>query len=123
LSSTFSDGTGGASNGIGNLGYLDPRNPRLDWGSSDYDIRHRVVISPIWTTPWLKSGKGWEGHVLGGYTLTGIFTARQGTPFSIFDTTNSQNAGSGYGIPRYIPMSAITSFDTRTPASWCPGPY
>jgi len=33
LSSTFSDSTQGASNGIGNLGYLDPRNSRLDWGS------------------------------------------------------------------------------------------
>jgi outer membrane receptor protein involved in Fe transport len=121
LSSTFSDGTGGASNGIGNLGYLDPRNPRLDWGSSDYDIRHRVVISPIWTTPWLKSGKGWEGHALGGYTLSGIFTARTGTPFSIFDTTHSLNAGSGYGIPRYIPVSPITSYHTGTPVSGGPG--
>jgi outer membrane receptor protein involved in Fe transport len=121
LSSTFSDGTGGASNGIGNLGYLDPRNPRLDWGSSDYDIRHRAVISPIWTTPWLKSGKGWEGHALGGYTLSGIFTARTGTPFSIFDTTHSLNAGSGYGIPRYIPVSPITSYHTGTPVSGGPG--
>ena len=117
LSSTFSDGTGGASNGIGNLGYLDPRNPRLDWGSSDYDIRHRLVLSPMWTTPWFKSGVGWEGHALGGYTLAGIFTARTGTPFSIFDTTNSLNGPSGYGIPRYVPVSSITSFHTGTPVS------
>ena len=117
LSSTFSDSTGGASNGIGNLGYLDPRKPRLDWGSSDYDIRHRVVVSPVWTTPWFKDGKGWEGRALGGYTMTGIFTARRGTPFSVFDTSNSINAGAGYGIPRYVPNSAITSFSTGTPVS------
>jgi outer membrane receptor protein involved in Fe transport len=117
LSSTFSDGTGGASNGIGNLGYLDPRNPRLDWGSSDFDIRHRLVLSPMWTTPWFKSGRGWEGHALGGYTLTGIFTARTGTPFSIFDTTHSLNGPSGYGIPRYVPTGSITSLHTGTPVS------
>ena len=121
LSSTFSDSTGGASNGIGNLGYLDPRNPRLDWGNSDFDIRHRVVVSPVWTTPWYKTGKGWEGRALGGYTITGIFTARKGIPFSIFDTTHSINAGAGYGIPRYVPESAVTSFSTGTPVSGGPG--
>ena len=117
LSSTFSDSTGGASNGIGNLGYLDPRNPRLDWGNSDFDIRHRMVVSPLWTTPWYKTGKGWEGHALGGYTLTGIFTVRTGTPFSVYDTTNSINAGAGYGIPRLVPSSTISSYSTGTPVS------
>ena len=117
LSSTFSDSTGGASNGIGNLGYLDPRNPRLDWGNSDFDIRHRMVVSPLWTTPWYKSGKGWESQTLGGYTLTGIFTVRTGTPFSVYDTTNSINAGAGYGIPRYVPGSTISGYSTGTPVS------
>ena len=117
LSSTFSDSTGGASNGIGNLGYLDPRNPRLDWGNSDFDTRHRMVVSPLWTTPWYKTGKGWEGHALGGYTLTGIFTVRTGTPFSVFDTTNSLNAGAGYGIPRYVPSASISSHSTGAPVS------
>jgi hypothetical protein len=117
LSSTFSDSTGGASNGIGNLGYLDPRNPRLDWGNSDFDIRHRVVVSPLWTTPWYKTGNGWEGRALGGYTITGIFTARTGTPFSVYDTTNSLNAGAGYGIPRYVPSSSISSYSTGSAVS------
>jgi hypothetical protein len=112
LSSTFSDSTGGASNGIGNLGYLDPRNPRLDWGSSDFDIRHRAAISMIWETPWAKNGRGWTRQALGGYTIVPVFTVRTGTPFSVFDTTNSLNAGSGYGIPRYIPTGQISSFST-----------
>ena len=112
LSSTFSDGTGGASAGIGNLGYLDPGNPRLDWGSSDFDIRHRFVISPIWELPWLKSGRGWEHQVGGGWTFVGVFTGRTGVPFSIFDTTNSLNGPTGYGIPRYVPSSAITTYST-----------
>jgi len=112
LSSTFSDSTGGGSNGIGNLGYLDPRNPMLDWGSSDYDIRNRLALSPIWALPWYQNGHGWQRQVLGGWTLVSVFTVRTGTPFSIFDTTNSLNAGSGYGIPRYTPVGAISSFKT-----------
>lgn len=112
LSSTFSDSTQGASNGIGNLGYLDPRNPRLDWSSSDFDIRHRLALTPIYQIPFFKSGKGFGRQVLGGWTLVGIFTARTGTPFSVFDTTFSRNAGSGNGIPRYVPSTALRTMST-----------
>ena len=37
-----------------NLGYLDPRNPLLDYGNSDFDIRHRVAFSAVWTEPFFK---------------------------------------------------------------------
>lgn len=112
LSSTFSDGTGGASNGIGNLGYLDPRNPKLDWASSDFDIRHRLALTTIYESPWYKSGRSWKRQALGGYTIVPVFTVRSGVPFSVFDTTNSLNAGSGYGIPRYVPTGVISSLKT-----------
>jgi hypothetical protein len=108
ISSTFSESSSG-SNGVGNLGYLDPRNPALDYASGDSDIRHRIVVSPVWETPWFKSGKGFERQALGGYTISGIFTARTGTPFTVSDSTNSLNAGDG-GLPRYVPTSPITSF-------------
>lgn len=123
LSSTFSESTQGASVGIGNLGYLDPRNPRLDWGSSDFDIRHRVVVAPIYDLPFFKSGRGWKRQVLGGWTLVGIFIARTGTPFSVFDTTNSLNAGAGDGIPRLVPSTPITSFNSHTPQQVGPNQY
>jgi Carboxypeptidase regulatory-like domain/TonB dependent receptor len=121
LSSTFSDSTGGASSGIGNLGYLNPSNPRLDWGSSDFDIRHRFVVTPIWELPWLKSGRDWKHEVAGGWTLVGIFTVRSGVPFSIFDTTNSLNAPSGYGIPRYVPSTPIAQYTAGTPVQQTSG--
>ena len=120
LSSTFSDSLGGASNGIGNLGYLDPRNPRLDWGSSDYDIRHRLTVSPIYELPWLKNGRDWKHQIGGGWTLVGVFTVRSGVPFSIFDSISSTNASAGYGIPRYVPTSAITTFNSGTPVNGGP---
>ena len=124
LSSTFSDSTQGASNGIGNLGYLDPRNPRLDWGSSDYDIRHRLSVSPIYAVPFFKNGRGFGHQVLGGWTLVGIFTARTGTPFSIFDTTSSANAASGAGIPRYVPITGtVPRTSTGTPVNVGPNQY
>jgi outer membrane receptor protein involved in Fe transport len=123
LSSTFSDSTGGGSNGIGNLGYLDPSNPRLDWGSSDFDIRHRVTISPIYELPWLKNGRDWKHQIGGGWTLVGLFTARTGVPFSVYDTFNSLNAGAAAGIPRYVPSAAIISTNTGTPVNMGPNSY
>jgi len=123
LSSTFSDSTQGASAGIGNLGYLDPIVPRLDWGSSDFDVRNRVVVAPIYELPFYKSGRGWKRQALGGWTVVGIFVARSGVPFSVFDTTNSLNAGAGYGIPRYVPTSPITSTSAHTPQNVGPNQY
>ncbi|MFL6436951.1 MAG: TonB-dependent receptor domain-containing protein [Terriglobales bacterium] len=114
LSSTFADNLQGASGGIGNLGYLDPRDPGLDRGNSDGDIRHRFVASQIWETPWFRNSGGFWGQALGGYTFTSIFTARTGIPFSVFDSTNSQNAGGGYGWPRYVPAGAISDYATGT---------
>jgi hypothetical protein len=109
LSSTFSENSTG-SNGVGNLGYLDPRNPALDYGNSDFDIRHRVALSAVWTEPFFKGRRDAFAQVAGGWTVSPIFTARTGTPFSVMDSFNSLNAGSGTGIPRYTPTTPISSF-------------
>jgi hypothetical protein len=113
ISSTFSDSLQGGSGAIGSLGYTDLLDPKLDWGSSDYDVRHRVVISPIWDTPWYKSGKG-IGEALGGWEVSGIFTARTGTPFSIYDITDEQ---SYYTWPRMVPSGAFNSLHVGGPGN------
>jgi len=110
ISSTFSESSS-SSNGVGNLGYLDPRNPALDYGNSDFDIRHRVVVSAIWNEPFLKGSHGFLRQVAGGYSVVPIFTARTGVPFTVSDSTNSLNGGLG-GLPRYTPTGAIPSFST-----------
>lgn len=108
LSSTFSDSAQGGSGYIGNLGYLDPRNPMLDWGSSDFDVPNRLVVSPIWHTPWFKQGNKLMSEVAGGWMVSGIYTARSGTPFSVYDYTYNINGYSG--VPRVVPSSPITHF-------------
>lgn len=112
LSSTFSESSAG-SNGVGNLGYLNPAFPSLDYGSSDFDVRHRFVFSAVWSDPFYNSGKGWQRQVLGGWTLTPMFSARTGIPLTVSDSTNSLNAGSASGIPRYTPTSLNYSVNTN----------
>ena len=113
LSSTFSETYGGNS-GLYYLGYLDAFNPRLDWGNSDYDLRHRVVMSAIWETPWLKNS---PNHVLraiaGGWGIGTILNIRTGTPFSIFDCTNFN----GTSCPLWIPNAHVPTTGTPVPSA------
>jgi hypothetical protein len=83
LSSTFSD----SFNNF-NLGLLDPFNPELDKGNADFDVRHRFVSSGIWDIPFANDTEGIAKHVLDGWQITYIYTARTGAPYTIFDCTN-----------------------------------
>ena len=113
-SSTFSDSLqGGSGNGYGSLGYTLFSDPKLDWGNADYDVRNRFVVSPIWQTPWYKSEKG-LGEALGGWTLTGIFTARTGIPFTAYDLDNDFNF---YTFPRLTPATAPTYHVSSNPGA------
>ena len=106
LSSTFGDSLQGGSGYIGSLGYTSLADPHLDWGSADYDIRQRLTIAPIWQTPWFKQGSEIERRALGGWALSGIYTARGGIPFSVFDASESET---GITLPRLEPATPFYS--------------
>ena len=112
LSSTFSDSAQGLSEYIGDLGYTNVLTPKLDWGSSDYDIRHRIALSPIWQTPWFRTGRNWQSQVLGGWAIASIFVAHTGIPFSIFDYSNDFNF---FTVPRLTPATAVANYHTGAP--------
>ncbi len=99
LSTTFSE-----TNNAFSLGYTDPFNPKLDHGNGDFDIRHRLVLAPIYKTPYFAGKKGLLAEALGGYEVTGIYTVHTGTPFTFFDSTNN---ASGYNIARYTPAGGV----------------
>jgi len=114
LSDTFSGSLTSDS-----LGYLDPLHPQLDYGSSDFDERHRVVISPVWQTPWFKSGRGLKSQVLGGWNISGIFTAHTGIPFSVYNI--SPWILNYYLIPRLVPANPITQWKVSGSPAQIPG--
>jgi hypothetical protein len=100
LSTTFSE----TSAGNFALGYTDPFNPALDHGNSDFDIRNRFVIAPIYQTPSFTNKGRLFSELLGSYEFTGIYTVRTGTPFTYYDSTNNY---SGYNVPRYNPITPV----------------
>ncbi len=109
LSSTFSDADSFSNNnGQFLVGYLDPYAPQLDKGNSDFDIRHRVSFSAVWDVPFFK-GKGLFNAILGGWTIAPLFTARTGSPYSIFDCSNAFNFCTRGGFTAPIPVNGVSN--------------
>jgi carboxypeptidase family protein/TonB-dependent receptor-like protein len=77
-----------------------PQNGRdlASWdGESDFDIRHRLVANFIAELPF-GEGKpflqdGVAGKILGGWLVTGIYSARSGRPMTVFQGNNNVGAG------------------------------
>ncbi|CDM64888.1 TonB-dependent receptor [Pyrinomonas methylaliphatogenes] len=105
LSSTFSE----SSNNF-NLGYLDPFNPDLDYGYSDFDIRHRFIGNFTWDIPVARNAHGFARQAFGGWTLAGIIEARTGAPFTVYDCTNAITT-----CIRLIPTGALSFSGSGNP--------
>ncbi len=73
--------------------------PSLNYGDSQFDVRHRFVFSPIYLVPNWKNAPGlhWLPDVIGkGWKVTGITTLATGQPFDIRQTgSNSLFCTSG----------------------------
>jgi hypothetical protein len=63
--------------------YTVPQDPnnflRNDYGRSDLNITNRFVLDFAWDLPWAR-----RSRYLGGWNITGIFTAQSGQPFTVF---------------------------------------
>lgn len=102
----------------------DDNNRRADYGPSVFDVRHRVVAAQIWDMPfgpgrrYLKEGP--LTQVLGGWTLTSIWTFQMGFPYTIYDGSDrTRTAGSWTpnGRPNLVGDPNLPSSE-RTPNRW-----
>jgi outer membrane receptor protein involved in Fe transport len=84
------------------FGFRNGFTPAADRASSTNDIRHRYGLSYDWQVPMGRQMTGVGGQTLGGWSLTGIFTAQTGGAFSVYDgSTSSQcnNDGTNFCYP------------------------
>jgi len=92
-------------------------------GPSDFDIRHRLVANFIAELPF-GEGKpfvqdGVAAKILGGWMVTGIYSARSGRPITI--TQGNNNVGAGMtGLPNLTgdPTGAQTVEQWYNPAAF-----
>jgi len=66
-------------------------------GTSDYDLRHRVVVNYLYELPF-GSGRrylnqGIAARVFGGWQLSGLSTFQSGRPFDIYSARDSEYTG------------------------------
>ncbi len=95
-----------------NLGLLDPFQPALDKGSADFDARHRIAISGVWTVPYAKNTHGFAKQLLDGWEFAPIFTAHTGNPFTVFDS--SANIGDTVSARYFVPAGAAIPLSGNT---------
>jgi hypothetical protein len=104
LSYTYSHSIDGASDFYGsggNGGNIFPQNDydlAAERGSSDFDIRHRLVWSYIYAAPDFKNYVHLPEVLSGGWELSGILTLQTGQPFTVL--TGGNNSGTGLGTDR-----------------------
>ena len=75
---------------------MDSTMPWREYGSSDFDIRHRLTVSFTWDIPGIKSPAG----LLRGWQIDSIVTLQSGQPWNVVDT-GDDFSGTAEGSDRW----------------------
>jgi len=78
-------------------------NPQYSLASSNFDQRHLLEASLVYDLPFFTH-PGLLHSVLGGWQISDLTSFQTGNPFSISNTTNTDNAGTGNTV------STVTSY-------------
>lgn len=85
-------------------------------GTSDYDLRHRLVMNYVFQLPFgtghAHFSSGALARVLGGWELAGLTTLQSGHPFDIYSSRDSEYTGLS-GRPDIVGNPAIPSGAAR----------
>src|SRR5207245_1851105 len=78
---------GGGFGGFGGLRGINPFNQRLyDYGPSNYDARHRLVITYTYEIPPIHHFSNWAAQrFFEGWRMNGITTFQTGFPLDVID--------------------------------------
>jgi hypothetical protein len=97
---------------FGGSGVQDSHNANLDYGNSAINVPQTLSLSYIWTIPFFKDKKGWEGSLLGGWKYAGITAIQSGISLAPGLSISNQGLASrpnASGTPLSYP---------KTPAEW-----
>jgi hypothetical protein len=87
-------GTGNQSQATSTYTVLNPYNVRQsEYGPQSFDYKFTYTQTFLWTEPYFRSQKGVLGHLLGGWRLAPIFTARSGAPLQIGTLNSNESFG------------------------------
>ncbi len=90
---------------------IDPTNVMRDWGRSDDDQRHRLVINGTVNTPRAPATTAWE-HLRNGFELSAMLQYYSALPFNITSGVTSLQGTNGR--PFADGGVSTANFDVRT---------
>ena len=113
--------------------YVDPNTGKAgsqkgDRGLSAFNVKHRLVVSPVYPLPfgkgqmWLNNG-GLASAIAGGWKLSGVYQYFTGRPFSTTDTSVSSGSYGGGDRPNFIAdinasKDSVTGVATHNAQEW-----
>jgi hypothetical protein len=97
-SHSIDDGSDGTSTEV-----INGLNPQGSLASSNFDQRHLLEASLVYDLPLFRQ-PGLLHSLLGGWQISDLTSFQTGTPFSVVNTTNGDNAGTGNTV------STVTSY-------------
>ncbi len=117
---TAQDSLGSAAFGVygatvfGEQVFNDQNDVAAQRGPSDFDRRHRFVLSATWELPEPGTDRGWSLSTLAaGWAISGVVTLQSGLPFSILDSA----AGTLFGPATYFTTASLAPGKTLEDAA------
>lgn len=92
---------GPGSNGSPVRWYLPGRH-EYDRGPSEFDRRHRFVVSYVWDLPKLTQASPILRAAVGGWQWTGIISYYSGAPLTVLSGNDIMQSGLGTDRPDYV---------------------
>ncbi|HEV3199289.1 MAG TPA: carboxypeptidase-like regulatory domain-containing protein [Bryobacteraceae bacterium] len=94
-------GTGTVNQSGSSMTVPDPFVLQAAYGPQPYDIRFVYNLTLVYQSPYFRTQQGVLGHVLGGWSISPLFTAQSGVPLEVNigsgSNTDAQSFGEVYG--------------------------
>ncbi|HEX8775589.1 MAG TPA: carboxypeptidase regulatory-like domain-containing protein [Pyrinomonadaceae bacterium] len=91
LTAVSSQGTAALPSAFGGL--------RSDRGLSLFNRAHRASITYVYAIPFMREQRGFIGHLLGGFEVSGVTTFESGVPLNILNGTDADGIGGAADRP------------------------
>ncbi len=76
---------------------------RNDRGVSLFDRTHRAVFTYVYDLPFMREQKGFLGHVIGGWQISGVTTFESGVPFTVGNGLDANGVAGNNDRPNFNP--------------------
>jgi hypothetical protein len=90
-------GTGSLQQSSSSITVVDPWNLHASYGPQPFDIRFIYNQLMVYQSPFFKDQTGITGRLLGGWSISPLFTAQSGAPLQVNVGTGSNSDAQAFG--------------------------